>query len=145
MFGSPLGGGDCSLPLSNNNLTHISTSEPQKSAPQLFLSVPPQLREHWSLPDRRTSTSQTLREADSAPLLLARWEVSESCRGLMEKLSGNVCLGNPSERDGKKGLLSEGRALPLCGLWRVSSTDPSHSAEGDKRLGLLKQRHKLAN
>lgn len=138
--GSPPGCGDCSLPLTNNNLTSISTSEYSfRNLPLAFPLCSPAVVTARQTDLHQSNTQYTASSHSVGGLWVALRPEGSSVGTSTSIFPKRVTLLN---------CFWVREKCLLCGLWRVSSTDTSHSAEhsqGNIQLRLLKQGHKLAN
>lgn len=113
--GSPPGCGNCSLPLTNNNLTHISTSEYSlRNLPLAFPLCSPAVTVNTGhcQADRPPPVKHTVHCFFS---LCGR---SLSCTAAWGKLSGNFYLNIPKECNSFKLPLSERK---MSSLWALES------------------------
>lgn len=123
--GSPPGCGDCSLPLTNNNLTSISTSEYSfRNLPLAFSSLF-SCSGHCQA-DRPPPVKHTVHRFFS---LCGR---SLSCTAARGKLSGNFYLNIPKESNSFKLLLSERK---MSSLWALESQQHRHITLGRAQPG----------
>ncbi len=126
-----------------NKFPPINTAS--EICPWLFLTVLLQWREHWSLPDRQTFISETLRQKHTVHCFFSLCGRSLNRAAAWWKLSGNFSLSNPKECDSKRPL-SERKIPSLWALdWEAETSHSAEHTEGNIQLRLLKERHKPAN